>query len=321
MLEFRSNSSFCHFLREVPRIFQTVLLRPPYLPPDEFKVCSMQEKVPLSVKVALCKNKKAIKHSKLFDRVLHFVKHKTSMNFKNSADWIESNNPDLTLPSTKEIYQKFSIPGHNKNEKRRNMQILADANPAFCWERIQFLHRCYTFNDKISLPNQKKGKWNSIRKAAWKRALNISEAQVLLGAKMVLRQKLLPDYCANMEAFLIPEHQIHRKDFQNYLQAFQHHIHNHLLKLESLQHKVEEHCLYTLPGTQKEQFVIDLCTDYWKQNPLAKHDEVYQYYLLKCPSNKILSESSLKRIIRKRKLDPRPPGSKKRGKGEKTYQI
>jgi hypothetical protein len=65
--------------------------------------------------------------------------------------------------------------------------------------------------------------------------------------------------------------------------------------------------------------VIDLASKYWKQHPSAKQDDVFDDYLIKCPI-KPLSRPRWEQIVRQRKLDPRPPEARKRGKGKKTLQ-
>ena len=73
-------------------------------------------------------------------------------------------------------------------------------------------------------------------------------------------------------------------------------------------------------GTQKANFLIELARAYWKAYPEVKYDEVFDNYLAKCPG-KLLSRQSWERIVRERKLDPRPSGAKKRGVAKKTLQI
>lgn len=67
--------------------------------------------------------------------------------------------------------------------------------------------------------------------------------------------------------------------------------------------------------------MIQLANEYWKKHPNATYDEAISYYLSRCPRGKILSRTSWERIVRERELDPRKPGTKKRGKAKKTLQI
>ena len=226
----------------------------------------------------------------------------------------------LNPPKAQAVIRKFSIPGISLQEKRRNMQIMAETNPAFCWERVRFFHQCYAFNNNTPALTltPTKGPWKVVREAAWQSALERSATEILSGAKMAFNQKLLPKPSSNIDVFIAHEHQIHRKDFEKYLQALQHHIHTQLVKIESTKQKNEPNPTLALPGTQKGDFVIDLASKYWKIHPHAKYDEVYENYCLHCPVSKILSRGRWEQIVRNRKLDHRSKEAKKRGQGKKT---
>lgn len=124
------------------------------------------------------------------------------------------------------------------------------------------------------------------------------------------------------------ELEIHRSDYENHLKAFQEHIHNQVLIIEnskrceeiSPSYETESYGLIS-EGTQRANFVVQLAGECWEKYPKAIYDEAFSYYLSRCPRGKILSRESWERIVRERKLDPRKPGTKKRGKAKKTFQI
>ncbi len=220
----------------------------------------------------------------------------------------------------KAIKEKFSIPGNSKNEKRQSMRTKAQVDAAFCWERLMFFYQCYTFNNNISAFKHPQKKTPRTTLEYWNSAVARSDQGVLLWAKTILTEKLSSDTPQHGEIFLMPEHQIHRSDLQDYLKAMQRHIHTQLFKIENSVPKTEDNPLLTLPGTQKENFLVDLTSKYWENHPNANHDKVFQNYRLKCPSAHILSRSTWNRIVRLRNLDPRPLSAKTRGKGKKTLQ-
>lgn len=233
----------------------------------------------------------------------------------------------LLSPKIEELQRDFFIPG-NSIEKRQNMKFLAETDPVYCWERLQFFSQCYNFKNTKFVPKHIYDKWTSIREIAWQNALERNNIEVLFGANMELGQKLNSESIVLVESFIALEHQFHRKDFEEYLKSFQNYIHNHLFILENQvkQSKIIENEARSsedlqgmLPGTQKWNFVVDLASKYWKDTPLANHDEVFGDYLIKCPT-KPLSRARWDQIIRERKLDPRPKEAKKRGKGKKTLQ-
>ena len=229
-----------------------------------------------------------------------------------------------------EVEKRFCIPGKNTAEKRKNMRIMAEINPVYCWKLMRFLYDCYNFEDSFSIRVEPlKGKWESIRTTAWQLALDRCENEVMRGAKMALEQKLFTDPPYYIDSFVNVEHQFQRKDFDEYLKSLQNHIHNQLFILESQLKQSEmavslaknsEDLVSMLPGTQKWNFVVDLASKYWKNNLWANHDDVFDDYCRKCPSSKLLSRPRWDQIIRERKLDPRPKEAKKRGKGKKTLQ-
>jgi hypothetical protein len=230
----------------------------------------------------------------------------------------ENTGLDSFLSDTSQI-EKFCIPGRNNFEKNKKMQSLAETNLVFCWERIKFLESCIAANGALPIPKQWKGRWAAVRKLAWKTAFERSDMETLHFAKMSFCQKQSLDFRSDLDCFLSVEYQIDRKNYEKYLGSLKNHVHAQLFKIESAQQN-ENNDRLILPGTQKDAFVIDLAAKCWKKNPGAKYDEVYQDYLINCPSSRWLSRTSWERIIRKAKIDPRPKEAKKRGPGKKTLQ-
>ncbi len=223
-------------------------------------------------------------------------------------------------PKIAEIERKSSIPGRNSHEKRLNMQITAETSSIFCWERIQFLNRCYTINE-TSLPlKPSKGSWKKVRETSWQSTSERCDIEVLLGAKMALGQKLSPDLLCLVDSFLNCKHQVHRGDYERYLRSFKIHIHNQLYNIENIKQSHNEDSQFPLPGTLKGNWVIDHAPKYWKNHPSANQQDVFDDYRLRCPFKLRLSRTRWEQILRKHNLDPRPKASKKRGKGKKTLQ-
>ncbi len=233
----------------------------------------------------------------------------------------------LFSPLAQEL-DKFGIPGQNKDEKRRNMNILSRTNFKFCWERLICLKHCFKPPLHSIIPKDYVEDWALIRDVAWQTTWERCEIERLQFASMVFRQKPKPQSSATLNVFLSVELEIHRSDYENHLKAFQEHIHNQILILENSKRceeifpsfETESYGLIS-EGTQKANFVVQLAREYWEKYPKAIYDEVFSYYLSRCPRGKILSRESWERIVRERKLDPRKPGTKKRGKAKKTLQI
>lgn len=219
------------------------------------------------------------------------------------------------------LISKASIAGNDAFEQRRSMEALAETDPLFCWGRMMFFQRCWHFKEVSPKPNVIKGEWASIRESAWQSAWETSDQIVLLAAKMDLNNSLNSKPGQFLSSpFLDAEYQIIRRDYEGFLHALKNHLHNHLLELENrqMEQKAEESPLLALPGTQKGAFVIDLAQKFWKENPLGKQDEAYEYYQAHCPYHKLLKRDRWDQIVRDRGLDPRPPEEKRRGRGKKT---
>lgn len=223
-----------------------------------------------------------------------------------------------------DLMTKASIPGNDVFEKRSTMRALAAIDPFFCWDRMKFFLNCWQFNEKVTLPQRAKSSWEETGRTAWNAMWTACDKMVFLSAKTDLNNAL-SDPRHQPSPFINAEHQIIRKDYEEYLAALKQHLWNHLLQLEQTlaEQKAaaaveEENPLLELPGTQKKDFVIDLARKFWKDNPLGKRDDAYEYYCAHCPFPKILKRDRWDQIIRKCKLDPRPREVQKRGPGKKT---
>lgn len=235
-------------------------------------------------------------------------------------------NQYLVSKKPMDLIVKASIQGDNVLEKRSTMRALADVNPLFCWIRMKFFLNCWNFNEIVSLPQPSKGLWEEIGRTAWNAMWGACDKMVFHGVRMEFNNSLNnPDH--QPSPFVSAEHQIIRQDHEEYLAALMQHLWNHLLQLEQVlaEQKIEgareeENPLFDLPGTQKEDFVVDLAPKFWKANPLGKRDAAYAYYCGHCPFSKILGRDRWDQIVRERKLDPRPKEARKRGPGKKTLQ-
>lgn len=321
MFEFRYNSPIFHLLREAPMLFRKAQLEMQIGPIRATLFSSSQKKTITTRKLTQIKLKERDKLKKLETKIIYPNTNKGSLHFRWSIEELLS---ALYSPKIIEVGQKFTLKGRNSDEKRRNMYILAEIAPTACWERLNFLNRCYTVKETSLAPKHFKGHWKTIREQAWQSALERCEMQTLLFAKMALGQKHSHIDKNNIDIFLAPEHQIHRRDYERHLKSFQNHVHAYLLKIESEQHECAQNQPTSdphlaLPGTQRKAFAIELARGYWKNNPRAKYDEVYGDYLIKCPKRP-LAQTSWERYIRDHKIDPRSKDEKKRSKGKKTLQ-
>lgn len=344
MWDFRYRSPFCRFISEAWRFFkhaQYELIQTTNQCP--LKKGCFPEKHTISIS---WENKNRYSH---FYRKIFKPKPIDNIPFKRS---IESISEDFFCLEAAKIEKKFFIPGQSNLEKRKNMQIQAKINPIFCWERICLLQECNTPRKHFPIRNPLKGPWEQIEKIEWKTALNRCEEETLIAAKAAFVKKLsktnqstdiLPDSPvespqnftkesspfsriagtatdhAIIDTFVMLEYQIHRRDYEIYLEALKNYIQTQLFRIQDAQKKAEESPLLDLPGTQKEDFVIDLARKFWKTNPLGKRKAAFEHYMTNCPFSKLLSIYRWAQIIRERKLDPRPlEEKKKRGPGKKT---
>jgi hypothetical protein len=313
MWEFRHFSPFCDAIHEIPKLFKDAQFNIK-LGTNQFDYSNSSKALYFAKKMVVPLQLK--KKDKLWNFHKKIFTHQfTSTAFDRPVECLPQ---ALFSPKIEEIEKQFFAPGQNDHEKRQNIIFAAEINPISCWERIQFLKQCFAANEPpVSIPF--KGRWQTIRDSSWQSAQKRCEAGVLLGAKMALMQKLSPNPCSDVDVFLACEHQIHRKDYEQYIQSLKSHIHHCLLKIEDQQAN-ERNTQGKLPGSQKEWFLIDLAKQYWDENSKAHHDEVFENYLVKCPPDKQLSRDRWNKIIQKNHLDPRSPKDKKRGKGKKTSQ-
>jgi hypothetical protein len=224
-----------------------------------------------------------------------------------------------------DLMTKASISGNDVFEKRSTMRAGAAIDPSFCWSRMKFFLNCWQFNEEVSLPQRAKGSWEETGRTAWNAMWSACDKMVYLSTKMDL-DNALSDPRHQPSPFINAEHQIIRKDYEEYLAALKQHLWNHLLELEqtlaeqnaSVATEEEENPFLELPGTQNKDFVIDLAHKFWTKDPLGKRDAAYEYYCAHCPFSKILQRDRWDQIVRKRKLDHRPREARKRGPGKKT---
>jgi len=316
MWEFRCQySSFYHFVYGVPHLYRSAQAEQRYLIYDLDYFYPKREEYFVHRKVS---------QHKLAKEDMRLLFHKKIPLLRNQEQGeprfkrVEQIFPECFSQKSNAIEQKFLILGQNNSEKRQNMLMMAEVTPMFCWERFKFLYQCHTMERDPRPLKWVNGDWASIRETAWQAALERCQTEVLIGAQRFLTDQLIPNSSSScMDLFMRYEDQIHRRDFEKYLQSLKNHIHVHLFKMESMQQKVEDEHL-ALPGTQKDHFVIDLAREFWKTAPLGKQDEAYDYYLVHCPYSKILKRDRWNQIVRERKLDRRPSNAKTRGPGKKT---
>jgi hypothetical protein len=242
--------------------------------------------------------------SSVYDRIVCALNE-----FQERADW---HTPPLLIPN------QTRVVGNNRAEIQRNLILMAGHQPALCWEKFLFLHRCATAPVSLAPLISVKGRWSLIRDSAWNRSYEQCETEVLHMAQMVFQRSLSPKPDNLLSAFLHCERQIERKLYEQYLLAFKNHLYGQLLNLEHPPAQQEISTSGRLPGTLKEDFVKTYAIEFWKLHPNGKHEEAYQYYLLHCPLTHLLKRDRWNDIIRKRSLDPRPKEAKKRGLGKKT---
>lgn len=176
------------------------------------------------------------------------------------------------------------------SHKQEYMQRLAIMNAPFCWDRLCFLWQ-------LGDPNTGENQWTRV-------------ARQSLASKFALPPR------PSLDSILPIEYQIHRKDYDGYLSAWQNHVHTQLVHISTRQQSKTD-CLWELPATQKENFVIDLARKFWNVNPVGNRDAAFSYYTIQCPHYKLLGRDRWNQIVRKRQLDPRQPEERKRGPGKK----
>lgn len=317
--EFRYFSPFCRFIDKAPRLFRSAqsalhfasIQFDHFYPPGKEYFAER--------KVAPLKFSKKDRRWGLHKRIFDPRANKTP--FKRLAEQIHSN---YFCSKTEQIEKIFSIPGQNNYEKRRNMQIMAETDPAFCWERIRFLQQCYALNGAGPPRNPSKGRWKSVRENAWKLTEEKCELETLLGAKIAFVQKQSPEPCSSIDSFLMCEHQIHRKDYEKFLQFLKNHIHTQSLRIQDAQTTLQT--TKTPPQlerlteaensrVERESFVIDHAKNYRSRFPFATHNDIFSAYKKECPRNLAYALTKWKKIIKDNQLDPRTPEEKKKSAG------
>jgi hypothetical protein len=195
----------------------------------------------------------------------------------------------------------------NDYEKRQNMQIMAEINPVFCWEKIQFLQQCYTANGGFPSLTASKGRWSLIREIAWKSAHERCEIEALLGAKMALKQKMSHEPCSSIDSFLMCEHQIHRGDYEKYLQALKNHIEIQLFRIQDAQ--TASRAPYAAPALpqlerlteadqcriERENFIVDHAKKYRAEFPLESHRNMFEAYKKRMSSEASICNDQMER--------------------------
>lgn len=313
MRDFSDQSPFCRFISNGLRFFEAAVSEQELASTRLLHLFPAGKKYFAQRKVSSQKLNKKSKLCHLYQKVCNFELE----GFKPFKWTVELATSAFVSPKIEEREKRFSIPGRNSIEKRKTMQMMAETNPVFCWERLRFFSKCYVFNNRGLVLKPIYGRWTSIRQAAWQSAVERNEKEMLFGANMALRQQLSATTFSSIDPFVPVENQFQRKDTEKCLQALQYHIHDQLFIIESQAKSIVENSQLSLPGTQKWNFAVDLTSKYWKINPLANHDEAFKDYAAKCPAGKLLSRTRWDQIVRERHLDPRPNGAKKRGKGKK----
>jgi hypothetical protein len=317
MAEFRHHSPFFRFIDHAHTLFQrahsAILLEANFVTydwPTKEREKTWHKRFPLMQK------KKEEKHT--LHLIMSLPKKPTTVQKLNAKIELLS---ELFSPLARMFEAKFDIPGEDMIEKKSHMLVCAETDFSFCWARLRIVEQCCCTENEFNLSERFFGKWETVRDNAWKAAWQRCEREIIQWASESLRQQLSQKLDNAIYTFLPYDWQICRSDCETYLKSFQQHIHTELAVIECSETNDPDNRLMVTEGTQKANFVMELAQKYWKVNPTASYDDVFNDYLCKCPHRKSLSRSSWERIVRKRKLDPRPPGSKKRGKGKKKLQI
>ncbi len=320
--EFRYFSPVCRFINETPNLFRAAQ--------SELNCTSIQfnhlhpsrERYFAKRKIILCKLSKKDKRRDLHKRIFAPAQNNI-VPFKRSAECMPS---AIFSSKTEAIEKKFFIPGQNDYEKRQNMHNMAETNPVFCWERIQFLQQCYNASGGFPALRPSNGEWSLTREMAWKSAQERCAIEVLLGAKMAFKQKLSHEPCSSIDSFLICEHRIHRGDYEKYLRSLKSHVAIQLFRIQDAQTASQAPHAPALPQLERlteaeqyrierENFIIDHAKKYRAEFPLASHNKMFIAYKKECPKRLVYAKTKWKEVIKKHKLDPRTPKEKKKNSG------
>lgn len=314
MLYFRNQSPFFRFINDACLLFRKAQ--------SDMRIGvtlthhASQSRGKMAKNCVSLKFKRGDKLSKIPKAILTFGKQDPRP-FRSRPEPISS----LFSRSTQDLQHKFGIPGQNNDQKRRNMEIMAETNFRCCWERHLNLEQCYKVSPKFPSRQNYLAKWSTIRDKAWEAAWKRCEEEEVQFAHMAFRQNLSTSSNDSVAAFLPIERQIHRKDYESFLRSLKNHVHAYLPSIENEVKSVGEASELTLSGTLKGNFVTKLALEFWKKYPIGKRDDAFEYYLCKCPHELLLGRDRWDQIIRKSKLDPRPTKERKRGPGKKTCRI
>ncbi|MGC2595232.1 MAG: hypothetical protein WA347_03020 [Rhabdochlamydiaceae bacterium] len=323
MWEFRCSSPFFRFIYETPKLFRAAQSKINLASSQFDHFYPSRERYFAQRKIILCKLSKKDKRRDLHKKIFVPMPNKI-VPFKRSAECMPS---AIFSQKTEAIEKKFFIPGQNDYEKRQNMQIMAETNPAFCWERIQFLQQCYGVNENSQALMPSKGRWSLIREMAWKSAQERCAIEALLGAKMALKQKLSHEPCSSIDSFLMCEHQIHRGDYEKYLQSLKSHIEIQLFRIQDAPTASQvPHATPALPQLERltkadqcrierENFIVEHAKKYRAEFPLESHCNMFKAYKKECPQRLLYAMTKWKGVIKNHKLDPRTPKEKKKNAG------
>lgn len=178
--EFRCKFPFHRCVYEAPRLFRTAELEL-YSSDLSTHFYEANRKSAILNKISRYRLRKKDKCRNLQKKILDTSCLSKAIPFTRQVHCISF---ALNPPKAQAVIKKFSIPGISLQEKRRNMQVMAETNPVFCWERVRFFHQCYAFNNNIPALTPTKGPWKVVREAAWQSALERSATEILSGAKM-----------------------------------------------------------------------------------------------------------------------------------------
>lgn len=324
LTEFRYDSPFCRFINEAPKLFCTAQsklhlesLLFTYSYPSLEGYFSQRKVIRLKL---VKKDKLQHLHRKIFS----FGLQENPRPFKWSAECATS---VIDSPKIVEIEKKFAVLLRGDKEKQKNINIMTEISPSFCWGRVRFLQQTYLLNDTVLPVKTIKGRWTSIREDAWQSALERNESLILIRAKMALSQALSAksDYYSNV--FLMPEHQIQRKDYEKYLKSLKNHIQIQLFKMQDEQTTLSTtQPIVTVPQSEqvlgeenerieRENFVIDHAKKYRIKLPLETHKNMFNNYKTTCPKRLAYALTKWKEIIKNHHLDPRTHEEKKKNSG------
>ena len=324
---FRASSPFFRCIVEARFLFRTAQSQINLWSFLGKQFCTAKDQVIKLMKITVVKLKKSEKKKDKLYLLSAGIKQKETIPYKmltpkkkDSTQLKRSIEPLSLLysPLVATLEQKFGIHGRNSDEKRRNILIRAETTPFFCMERFRFFEQCLNASNSLSPIRPIVKRKTEINQEMWVSAFERCEREALWYAKSTFLQQKTSNQ--HMDAFVSYEFVICRRDFEKYLNALKNHIHAYLYQIDNPKNETQDSSPVILPGTQSANFVIDLAKRFWKSYPTAIYDEVYDDYLAKCPSNKLLSRTSWERIVRERKLDPRSREQKKRRKGKKTLQ-